>query len=289
MYLRVLALAWFAFTASLVAAPEKLAAGKGRFDFTDWDGPALPVWYHAPASLTPATPILFVMHGQGRNGDEYRDQWAALSEKYGFLLLVPTFSREDFPSVAGYNFGNVFAPGGQRRPVSQWGYTAIEKIFDHTNAAAGLEAKSYFIYGHSAGAQFVHRMPFFLPAARAAKLVPANAGSYMLPSFDHAFPYGLKGSGLAEADLKAALQKAVVVFLGTADNDPNDKSMSQGPELEAQGLHRFARGLNYFKLASEQAVRLHVPFGWHIATAAGVAHSNSQMAAFAAEELFGKN
>jgi hypothetical protein len=88
--------------------------------------------------------------------------------------------------------------------------------------------------------------------------------------------------------LKHALQKPVVVLLGTADNDPNHPSIPKGPEPEAQGLHRFARGLNYFKFASEQAVRLHVPFGWRIATAPGVAHSNTEMATFAAGQLFGQ-
>jgi poly(3-hydroxybutyrate) depolymerase len=288
MRLRLLILALLAFTSSTFAAPEKLAAGKGRFDFKDWDGPALPVWYHAPKSLKPTSPVLFVMHGQGRNGDEYRDQWSELAEKYGFLLLVPTFAVADFPERAGYNFGNVFTTDGRRRPASQWGYTAIERIFDHAKAAAGLTTPTYVIYGHSAGAQFVHRMPFFLPAARVTKLVPANAGAYMLPDFEHAFPYGLKDSGITEADLKAGLQKPVVVLLGEADMDPNHKSIPKAPEAMTQGLHRFARGLNYFKLASEQAVRLGVPFGWKIATAPGVGHSNTNMAAFAADQLFGK-
>lgn len=276
------------FTASLVAAPEKLAAGKGRFDFKDWDGPALPVWYHSPKSLKPSTPVLFVMHGQTRNGDEYRDQWVGLAEKYGFLLVVPTFSKADFPESENYNFGNVFTKDGQRRVASQWGYTAIERIFDHVKAAARVTAPTYYIYGHSAGAQFVHRMPFFLPGARVAKLVPANAGAYMLPDFEVPFPYGLKGSGISEAGVKGALQKPVVVLLGDADNDPNHKSIPKAPEAQKQGLHRFARGLNYFKLASEQSVRLGVPFGWKIATAPGVSHSNTNMAAFAAEQLFGK-
>ena len=200
MHLRLLALAALVFNAVLTAAPEKFAAGKGRFEFKDWDGPPLPVWYHAPKALKPSTPVLFVMHGQGRNGDEYRDQWVELAEKYGFLLLVPVFSTRDFPERAGYNFGNVFTGDGKRRPAAHWGFTAIEKIFDHTKAAAALEAETYFIYGHSAGAQFVHRMPFFLPTARVSTLVVATAGAYMLPSFDHAFPYGLRNSGITEAD-----------------------------------------------------------------------------------------
>ncbi len=287
MHRRLLFAALF-LVGTALAAPAKLAVGNGRLDFTDWEGPPLPVWYHAPKALNASTPVLFVMHGQGRNGEEYRDQWVMLSEKYSFLLVVPTFSSRDFPDRAGYNFGNVFTADGKRRPESQWGYTAIERIFDHVKSGAGLTAATYFIYGHSAGAQFVHRMPFFLPGARVAKLVPANAGAYMLPDFDHVFPYGLKDSGVTTDDLKHALQKPVVVLLGEADIDPNHRSIPKAPEAQAQGLHRFARGLNYFKLASEQAVRLHVPFAWKIVTVPGIGHSNEEMASFAAAQLFGK-
>lgn len=273
---------------TLATAAETLTAGDGRFRFSAWDGPALTVWYHAPATVTAVTPIVFVMHGQARNGDEYRDQWADLAQQYGFLLLVPTFSNADFPGFESYNYGNVIGPDGQRRPAAQWAFTAIERLFDYAKSITGITAPTYFIYGHSAGAQFVHRLFFFLPEARAARVISANAGAYMIPSFDIAHPYGLKGSGLTEADLKVALRRPVLVLLGEADMDPNHRPMPRTPEAMQQGIHRFSRGLNYFRVASEQTVRLGVPFGWKIATVPEVAHSNTLMAPHAARHLFGK-
>jgi poly(3-hydroxybutyrate) depolymerase len=269
------------------AAPEKFPAGDGLFTFTAWDGPPLPVYFHAPAHVTPATPIIFVMHGQARNGDEYRDQWSELAARYGFLLLVPTFGNRDFPGFDSYNYGNVLAPDGTRRPAGVWAFTAIERLFDHVKATAGLTAPTYFIYGHSAGAQFVHRLFFFLPDARAARVITANAGAYMLPDFKVAHPYGLGSSGVTTADLKTALTRPVLVLLGEADIDPNHRPMPRTPEANAQGLHRFSRGLNYFRLATEQTVRLAVPFGWKIATVPDVAHSNTLMAPHAAAHFFG--
>ncbi len=271
---------------AFAAAPEKFPAGDGLFTFTAWDGPPLPVYFHAPANVTPATPIVFVMHGQGRNGDEYRDQWSELAARYGFLLLVPTFGNRDFPGFESFNYGNVLAPDGARRPSGQWAFTAIERLFDHVKSTAGLNAPTYFIYGHSAGAQFVHRLFFFLPDARAARVITANAGAYMLPDFKTAHPYGLGGSGVTPADLKTALTRRVLVLLGEADIDPNHRPMPRTPEANAQGLHRFSRGLNYFRLATEQTVRLGVPFGWKIATVPGVAHSNTLMAPAAAAHFF---
>ena len=78
-----------------------------------------------------------------------------------------------------------------------------------------------------------------------------------------AHPYGLGGSGVTAADLKTALTRPVLVLLGEADIDPNHRPMPRTPEANAQGLHRFSRGLNYFRLATEQTVRLGVPFGPH--------------------------
>jgi poly(3-hydroxybutyrate) depolymerase len=286
MKLTRIGLALLALSCLAAGVPEKLAAGKGRFVFTDWAGPELPVWYYAPVLLTPMTPVVFVMHGAQRNADDYRDQWVDLAERYAFLLLVPEFSVRDFPDREGYNFGNVLNKQGAPNPRSVWGYTAIEGVFEQARRAAGVTTDRYFIYGHSAGSQFVHRMLYFAPEARARKIVAANAGAYMLPDFEHAFPYGLKGSGLTEEDLRRALQTPAVILLGEADVDPNHHSIPKAPEAMAQGLHRFARGLGYFKAASEQSVRLGVPFGWKIVTAPGVGHSNAAMAAFAAAQIF---
>ena len=229
------------------------------------------------------------MHGQARDGDAYRDQWSALAARYNFLLLVPTFGNRDFPGFESYNYGNVIGPDGRRRPAEQWCFTAIERLFDHVKATAGFTTPTYFIYGHSAGAQFVHRLFFFLPEARAARVVSANAGAYMMPDFTVAHPYGLKDSGVTEADLKTALRRPVLVLLGEADMDPNHRPMPRTPEANLQGLHRFSRGLNYFRQASEATVRLGVPFGWKIATVPGVAHSNTLMAPHAAAHLFGRS
>ena len=126
------------------ARGEALAAGDGRFPFSAWDGPAIEVWYHAPANLSPATPVVFVMHGMVRNGDEYRDQWSDLAAKYGFLLLVPTFSNANFPGFEGYNYGNVIGADGRQRPRSQWAFTAIERLFDRVKTTTGITAPKYF-------------------------------------------------------------------------------------------------------------------------------------------------
>ncbi len=253
-------------------------ADKGQFTFDDWQGPVLRVFYSRPESLASDTPVVFVMHGVRRNADEYRDQWHDLAMEHGFLLVVPEFTAEDFPGSLGYNLGYREDEDGNPRPRHLWSYAAIEPIFDDVRRREGLRTERYALYGHSAGSQFVHRFIYYVPEARVSQIVPANAGWYLMPDEDAAFPYGLDGSGVTEEMLAAAWAKPVTVLLGEFDTDPEHRYLRRAPEAMAQGPHRFARGQRYFELNRRSAERLGVPFNWQLATVPGVGHENRRMA-----------
>ena len=263
---------------ALAAEEVELPVGSGRFEVAA--GPyVVPVWYHRPAGFRSSDPVLFVMHGKQRNADEYRDQWVG-------LLVVPEFSKMQFPGADAYNLGNVFNDAGEMRPRDEWSYTVIETVFEEVRGRSGSKQERYALYGHSAGAQFVHRYLMFVPDARISRVVSANAGWYTMPNFGVAFPYGLGGTGVSETTLKNMLQKPVVVLLGTADTDPDHPSLRRTPEANAQGPHRFARGEKFFATAEAWAATWQVPFRWTKVLAPDVGHFNEGMAAFAAEFLF---
>lgn len=260
------------------AVAEDRLAGKTQFTFDDWAGPALTVYVTEPPDLEPETPLVFVMHGRRRNADEYRDQWHELAREHGFVLVVPEFSNEQFPGSRNYNFGGVFDEEGRPRPREQWSFSAIEPLFDTVSERYGLTSGGYALYGHSAGAQFVHRFLLHVPDARARRIVPANAGSYTMPDFDVTFPYGLAGSVITDASLAGTVQLPVTILLGDRDIDPNGRSLPDAPDAQAQGPHRLARGFTFFEAGRVTAERLDVPFNWHIATVLGVGHDNARMA-----------
>lgn len=261
------------------------ASNAGRFVFTAWEGPDLPVFYQLPDRVTSTTPVVFVMHGVKRDADRYRDEWAGLARQYGFIAVVPQFSQADFPGSHGYNTGYFSEQDGTPRPRSRWSFAAIEPLFDDVRQRFGTRTPRYSIYGHSAGGQFVHRFVLFMPEARIDQAISANAGWYTMPDLQIDFPYGLADAPVDKSALTAALGKRVTVLLGTADTDRQDPNLRKTPETDAQGLHRFARGQAFFARA-QQAARVHgVALAWSMRTVPGVGHRNGQMAQAAAPLL----
>jgi len=272
---------------ALLLAPARSIAAEAHknFDFVH-SGKHITVWFYEAQGATPQAPVVIVMHGVGRNGEDYLSDWIPLAKAHGFLLVVPEFSKAEFPGEEAYNYGNTVDTAGRPLPREQWSFSAIEPVFDAVKSRTGNRSERYCIYGHSAGAQFVHRFVCYVPGARVERVVAANAGAYLLPDWDGEFPYGLKGSAVTEADLRKAFSLPFTILLGTADTDPNSRALPRTPAAEAQGPYRLARGKNYYAHAQAAAKRLGVPLAWRLAFAPGIAHSNSGMAPFAAQVLF---
>jgi poly(3-hydroxybutyrate) depolymerase len=258
--------------------PSFATAAKVRYVFDGWQGPSMRVYVTRPAALAPDRPVVFVMHGTNRNADDYRDQWHDLAWKHDFLLVVPEFTKKDFPGSDGYNLGYREDENGNPRPRELWSYSAIEPLFDDARRRFGMNTSRYALYGHSAGAQFVHRYIFHVPEARVSQVVPANAGWYMMPDYQAEYPYGLGGSGVTLEALQNGMALPVTVLLGGADTDPEHMNLRRTPEALAQGPHRHARGQAFFTNALDWAVRAWVPFNWEMVVVPGVGHDNARMA-----------
>lgn len=266
-----------------------LERGSGSFTFSEWSGPPIRVWTHLPDEVNADTPIVIVMHGRGRDGDRYRDEWKGHSRRLGFILIVPEFDNRQFRGAGQYNHGGFRDRDGQLRPREQWAFSAIEPLFDAVKLRTGSNVPDYALYGHSAGAQFVHRFVLFMPEARIRVAVSANAGSYALPRQDIAYPYGLGGAPVSREQLADALSKPMLLLLGTADTDPAHPSLPQAPDAKAQGPHRLARGHNFLAEGARTAKSMNVRLGWRIAQALGIGHENGRMSDYAAPIVAGRN
>ena len=226
-----------------------------------------------------------VMHGRRRNGEDYRDYFAAESERHGFLLIAPEFPESQYPHPHGYNYGDMIDASGAMRPRDQWLFPVLESVFRDACQRMGFACERFFLFGHSAGSQLVHRLATFGWLDCIERAVTANAGSYTMPVRGERFPFGVDGVAVADDDLRKLFSRPLVVLLGDQDTDVSDPDLPREAEALRQGPHRFARGRRYFETAQHEAARLGVALAWRLATAPGVAHSGRNMAPFAVREL----
>lgn len=243
------------------------------FRLSGWGGPDLRVFTVEPDGLEADAPVVIVLHGVRRDAKEYRNNWIDLAKQYRVRVYVPEFSKRAYAAAEDYTLGGV----SMAAPVSQGSYDAIEPLFDHLRAARGVAAGQYMLFGHSAGAQFVHRFACFEDAPRLGLAIAANAGWYTLPEPKTDWPYGVNG---VEAVCERAdwVQRPLLILLGEADNDPKAEFLRRTPEADAQGLNRLARGHTFFAAGRNAALEENVTFGWRLEVVPGVAHDNAGMA-----------
>ena len=180
-----------------------LNVGTGKFRWDDNTGRSDPnkpldVYYYRPDEVTADTPVWIIMHGTGRDADNYRGFFVDAAREQGALVIAPEFSKNKWPGSTGYNLGNISASNSDLTPVPEqdWSFSKIEPLFDYVVDVVEptIEADKYYMFGHSAGAQFVHRFLAWKPDARVKLAVAANAGWYTVPQSDgvgyqHDWPY----------------------------------------------------------------------------------------------------
>jgi hypothetical protein len=261
-------------------------SGFGRVTFEARDGNRLDALIYRSGAFDPAHgPIWFVMHGASRDAGRYIRAAAPVAERYDALAIVIHFSEAAYPTSADYTLG-VTTSRGWRAPADML-YAEVERAFDLVRGSLGGQQTGYHLFGHSAGAQFTHRLLTFLPAPRVRSAVAANAGWYTLPTDDdprrHAMPYGLRGGPVEPRQLTRFFGTRFTVLLGEADTATaaSDDLLRGTPEAEAQGRNRLERGRHYFAMGRAQAAALGAPFQWRLEVAPRVGHDAARMIASA--------
>lgn len=213
------------------------------------------VWYHAPVDPLTA-PVLFVIHGVNRNAADYRDTWAKVAPNV--LLLCPEFDTVDWPDWT----------------TDVEAFQEIDRIFRRLITSR----RTYSLYGHSAGAQFVHRFMMTTPN-KCRWAVAANAGWYTMPNTDR-WPYGMGDWFMPStgAPFTFGFDKRMTILAGELDTDPDDPNLRHNEIVDRQGLNRFARSLHFYDASAYTAAKAGVPFRWDWRSVPNVGHSNREIA-----------
>lgn len=242
------------------------------------------IHYYIPADGNMATmPILFVMPGVDRNAGDYLNAWVEIAKNKKIMVFSLEFPLATYSS-SQYIEGGMYS-GSRLLPETQWTFSIIEPIFDYIVDAIGSKQKGYDMFGHSAGAQFVHRYMTFVPENRVLRGVSANAGWYTTLDFNVDYPYGLKNSPATLSGVTKFLGKQFFLHLGMADTDPKSSNLNHTSGSDAQGLYRYARGLYYW----DNVKRLYpnpVSFKWEKIETPKVAHDYVKMSSAASQFLY---
>lgn len=241
---------------------------------------------YRPYGYTADRPVVIVQHGVLRNGDDYRDFWIPAADKHNVLIVAPTFSNEIWPGVESYNNGRVFSPGGNPRHIDGWTYALVGRVFADLRASGVTDVEQAYLFGHSAGGQFVHRLMSSQAHTPFCAVTAGNPGWYTLPTFEHRFPEGLDGVGLTEDHLVRLLAYPMTILAGDQDISTNDPNLPSDPAALRQGSHRFARAHHYFEAGKREAERRGVPFGWTLQVVPGIGHDGRAMSAACASLWF---
>jgi poly(3-hydroxybutyrate) depolymerase len=277
---------------AMAAAATPVPSGRWSFVFTDQKGrPDRPmrVFTYRPRQCDTTCPIVIVLHGAKRDAYPYMKHWGAIADEHKVIVIGPQFEARLWPKAAAYNAGDV----KQQPDREKWAFAAIEHLFDEVRDGQ----KDYVLFGHGAGAQVVQRMAIYRPDNRARVMVAANPGWYTMPEWrkekekavtKEPYPYSMIESPAGEAELRAGLQKRMVLIVNEKDEAPDDEASEKRGEVVKQGETRVERAENFIKAATSAAQELGVKLAWELNEAPAKLNDAYSIGDYAATTVFGK-
>lgn len=194
------------------------------------------------------------------------------STEHGVKAYSPLFDTGRWSDSDEYQQGGV--PSGLHS-------ASIEREFvKNIRTERGDPRELCYIYGFSAGAQYLCRVAAFYPVPGVKRYVIAGPSTWVWPS-DAAAPFGFGGmySPGAEMDaaIKAYLSLPITVYCGELDNDPEDPDLGDPDNLLGQGTDRLDRAENVYAAAQAAASSYGIPLAWQFYIAPGVGHAGTSM------------
>ena len=140
-------------------------------------------YQYIPTTVSASPKIVVIVHGTpGQNETAlevariFIDRWISLAEKERVILIAPAFAQQ--------NFGSRRGPGGGYRGLFGKEISAdkfVNLIVDsYQTLFTGIDGRIY-LYGHSAGGQFVSRYAVMHPDRIVAAVISA-AGTFAFPN-----------------------------------------------------------------------------------------------------------
>jgi dienelactone hydrolase len=220
--------------------------------------------------------ILFVFHGLNRRAEVARNNAEIAAEAVCLLVFAPLFDAEQFPHWRYHHAGVVRR--GRVQPQEQWTVRVVKLLLDWARRQTNRPDVKIYMFGHSAGGQFLSRLFAYSAIESVDRIVIANPSAYVAPLLTERVPYGFDGifsAEEAEQRLREYLAQPITVYLGSEDTGEKHLARSEG--AQRQGDNRLQRGHAIFNLGQAVAKQRGWSFHWQLVEVPGIRHSARDM------------
>jgi len=250
--------------------------------FAYWDKPDVEIFYLTPKKIDINTQILFVIHGNNRNAEDYISAWIPFIENKNIIVVAPKFDKKNFRYF--FLLESATSSGEINKNSDEYINKSISLFFNFFKSKYSLDTNKYKMFGHSAGAQFTHRYMLLSDDRRISNAVIANAGWYTFLNGEN-FPYGIKNTpiDISNDHIKWFMSNKASLLIGNNDTKLNNVNSSKG--AMRQGITRVDRANTYFKSLVNISDNNNIPFRWSFKVIDGVSHDYTKMTTEAAKIL----
>ncbi|WP_157209914.1 hypothetical protein [Marinimicrobium agarilyticum] len=241
--------------------------------------------------------ILVISHGMLSKGEaasdvanRYISRWVKYAEKYELLLIAPVFDTPRFGNLGG-GYGGYRNLFGKYIAADEF----VNKLVNRYSVRTTSGSKRFYLYGHSAGGQFVNRYVVTHPDNIIHAVVSA-AGRYSYPTKSSKWPYGAgnlfkaitwKDGSRSRVAITRSLRNyalaagKVSIVIGSEDTKRQPKRPAHSGNTRIEIANSWAREMNRNskRYGLEGAVNVNV--------IKGIGHSSSALTPYCANVLFG--
>ena len=250
--------------------------------FAYWDKPDVEILYITPNAINEDTEVIFVIHGNSRNADDYLSAWIPLVQNKNVIIAAPNFDKKNFRYF--FLLESAESNGAINERSDSYINKSISLFFNYFKSRFALNANTYKMFGHSAGAQFTHRYMLLSNDQRISDTVIANAGWYTFLNGEK-YPYGIKDTPIeiSSSHIRWFMSNKTSLLIGSIDTNLNNVNSSAG--AQKQGITRVDRADNYFKSLIDISDKKEIPFRWSYKVINDVGHDYQKMTPIAASIL----
>ena len=263
-------------------APYAGATEIKQTTYAYWDKPDVEIFYITPNKIDKDTQLLFIIHGNSRNAEDYISAWIPYISNKNIIVVAPQFNKNSFRYF--FLLESATSSGKINNNPDNYINKSISSFFNFFQSKFSLSTNKYKMFGHSAGAQFTHRYMLLSNDKRISSAVIANAGWYTFLNGNN-FPYGIKNSpiDISSDHIKWFMSNKTTLLIG--NNDINLKSVNSSKGAQRQGITRVDRANSYFNSLINISDNNNIPFRWSYKVVDKADHDYLKMTPVAAKIL----